>query len=58
MTSSSNFSCTFGSVASYNLMFSEFSVVQAKERILRLIEDGVSSGARLLLDGRDIKVFV
>ncbi|KAL1812106.1 hypothetical protein ACET3Z_022171 [Daucus carota] len=29
---------------------------QAKERILNLVEDGVKSGANLLLDGRNIKV--
>ncbi|KAK1359182.1 Methylmalonate-semialdehyde dehydrogenase (CoA acylating) [Heracleum sosnowskyi] len=29
---------------------------QAKERILNLVEDGVKSGAKLLLDGRNIKV--
>lgn len=30
---------------------------QAKERVCRLIQSGVDSGARLLLDGRDIVVF-
>ncbi|XP_040364287.1 methylmalonate-semialdehyde dehydrogenase [acylating], mitochondrial-like [Rosa chinensis] len=29
---------------------------QAKERICNLIQSGVESGARLLLDGRDIEV--
>lgn len=29
---------------------------QAKERVCRLVQSGVESGARLLLDGRNIKV--
>lgn len=59
MTSSSNFTCIFASVASCNIMFCSVpSAFQAKERILKLIEDGVNSGAKLLLDGRNITVFV
>lgn len=31
---------------------------QVKDRISRLVQSGVDSGARLLLDGRNIVVFI
>lgn len=33
-----------------------FLIPQAKERVCRLVQSGVDSGAKLLLDGRDIVV--